>query len=270
MEQRQRQDAEQEILTGYYKHRRQTQMTPSQQIKTFEEIEEKKKKKQKDDDALKYAVRRGKHLFVKRGGAQYVDALTEGVTVTEAAIRIQSAYRSRKARQIVKQKKRDESIPLWSVSFKTAGCPLVAVFSIVKEPVHAVLDEELIGDEDDHLEYNVYERPSRILTKEEKLARLYKSKRTKFALEMLIYQPTSVADNLDHSECVFKCIISQAELQMLLPGNIEYTRFEHLDLNDDYSRNYIKLWLPLIAQRVVVKADKKIMDEDTFNRDMNL
>ena len=91
--QRARREAEDEILKGYYGHRRHTQMTPSQQIRTFEEMEERKKVKKEEDEKLKYAVRRGKHLFVKRGGAQYVDALTEGITITEAAVRIQSAYR---------------------------------------------------------------------------------------------------------------------------------------------------------------------------------
>lgn len=157
------------------------------------------------------------------------------------------------------------------MSFKTAGCPLVAVFSIVKEPVYAVLDEELVGKEDDHLEYNVYERPSKVLTKEEKLTRLYRSKRAKFALEMLVYHPISVSDDtLDLSECVFKCVITHAELQMLLPGNVEYTRFEHLDLDCKYSRGHIEGWLPLIAQRVVVKEERRVDDEESFNRDISL
>ncbi|GMH61468.1 hypothetical protein TrRE_jg11239 [Triparma retinervis] len=273
-EQRARKEAEEEILKGYYGHRRHTQMTPSQQIRTFEETEERKKVKKEEEDKLKYAVRRGKHLFVKRGGAQYVDALTEGITITEAAVRIQSAYRSRKARQVVAAKKLEDSIPLWSVPFAAGGCPLIAVFSIIKEPVHAVLDEELIGDADDHLEYNVYERPSKILTKEEKLARLYRSKRAKFALEMLVYQPTSVADGLEEAECVLKCVVSQAELQMLLPGNVSYTRFEHLDLSCQYSRRHMETWLPLIARRVVVKEREKEKvvgdDEVAYNRDISL
>lgn len=179
---------------------------------------------------------------------------------------------------MVAKKKLDDSIPLWSVSFTAGGCPLVAVFSIVKEPVHAVLDEELIDGGDDHLEYNVYERPSKILTKEEKLARLYRSKRAKFALEMLVYQPTSVADGLEEAECVFKCIICQAELQALLPGNITYTRFEHLDLNCQYSRRHMENWLPLIARRVVVKEEERSgvlggdgdEEEANYNRDISL
>jgi hypothetical protein len=99
-EQRARKEAEEEILKGYYGHRRHTQMTPSQQIRTFEETEERKKVKKEEEDKLKYAVRRGKHLFVKRGGAQYVDALTEGITITEAAVRIQSAYRCVWAKEV--------------------------------------------------------------------------------------------------------------------------------------------------------------------------
>lgn len=138
-EQLRRQEVKEEILKGYYKHRRQTQMTPSQQIATFEEMQQKKKTKKKDDEALKYAVRRGKHLFVKRGGAQYVDALTEGISVTEAAVKIQSAYRSRKARQVVKQKKvRNEG---WSEAKPTNRPPEI----INKPPIRSVTSQYLCG-----------------------------------------------------------------------------------------------------------------------------
>lgn len=45
----------------------------------------------------------------------------------------------------------------------------MAVFCIVKEPIYLVKNEEY--DESDSLEYDVYVRPSKILTKAEKIAR---------------------------------------------------------------------------------------------------
>ena len=59
-------------------------------------------------------MRRGKHLFVKRGGVQdYMDGFASSSTVNAAATKIQNLYRGRRARREVQKKKRDNSIELW-------------------------------------------------------------------------------------------------------------------------------------------------------------
>ena len=65
----------------------------------------------------------------------------------------------------MKKKKKEDSIELWSCNFECAGSPLVAVFCIVKEPMYLVKNEDY--KEEDKLDYDVYVRPSQVLSKEE-------------------------------------------------------------------------------------------------------
>ena len=87
---------------------------PSNKIKTFDEVEEVKNSLEEEQNLRKYAVRRGKHLFVKRGGVQdYMDGFASSSTVNEAATKIQNLYRAKKARREVHRRKKENSIELW-------------------------------------------------------------------------------------------------------------------------------------------------------------
>ena len=88
----------------------------------------------------------------------------------------------------------------------------MAVFCIVKEPIYLVKNEEY--DEKDSLEYDVYVRPSKILTREEKIARLHQQAKMRYCLEMTVIQKGS---NSDQSEIVMKKLVAQAELRFFVP-----------------------------------------------------
>ncbi|GMH56590.1 hypothetical protein TL16_g02168 [Triparma laevis f. inornata] len=238
----------------------------SKHLKTYEETMQEKNSLEEEKNLKKYAVRRGKHLFVKRGGfVEYMDGFTSSSSINNAATKIQSLWRSRKARKEVKKKKKEDSIELWSCNFECAGSPLVAVFCIVKEPMYLVKNEDY--KEEDKLDYDVYVRPSQVLSKEEKIARLHRQAKQRFCLEMTIIQK---GESKDQSEIVMKKLITQAELIFFVPKNVKFTRFEHLDLDDAYMQKHMRQWLPLIARRVKLKRGTVGIDESQVNRDLSL
>ena len=236
---------------------------PSHKIKTYDEVEEVKNTLEEEGKMKKYAVRRGKHLFVKRGIQEYMDGFVSPAEINAAATKIQNLYRSRKAKREVQKKRREDSIELWSFNFEVAGCPLVAVFCIVKEPIYLVKNEEY--DEKDSLEYDVYIRPSKVLTKEEKIARLHRQAKQRFCLEMTVIQKGTTSEE---SEIVIKKLITQAELKFFVPKRIEFTRFEHLDLEDEYMQKHMKQWLPLMTKRVKLKRGIIGIDASKIDRDL--
>jgi hypothetical protein len=231
---------------------------------TFDE----RRAKQEEDDAsaasLKYAVRRGKHLFVKRGGGvDYMDSFTSAEEINRAALKIQNRYRVRKARAALEKKRREDCVDLYSLNFVVAGCPLVAIFCLVYEPMFLVK----LDDFDESVEdYDFSIRPSLNLTKEERIAKIQRKSKKRYCLEMTITQAGSIGEQ----EIVFRVLIPQAELTHMVPKSINFTQFEFVDLKNDHAVAHMQKWLPHIARRVVVKKGKVGSNDAAFNRDLAL
>lgn len=88
----------------------------------------------------------------------------------------------------------------------------------------------------------------------------------RYCLELTVIQEGSMGER----EIVFKQLMTQAELQHLVPKKIGFIRFEHVDLENDNVVRHMRSWLPHIARRVVVKKGKVGENEARFNRDLAL
>ena len=231
---------------------------------TFEETRAKKKQDAEDEENLKHAVRRGKYLFVKRGGAvEYADSFTSQSRINSAALSIQGRWRMKKARADLEKKRREECVDLFSHSFSVAGCPLVAVFCLVKEPRYLV---KMDGIDEVLNEYNLDIRPSQNLTREEKISKLEKKHKRRQCLEVTVIQKGSCGS----SEIVFKQLVTQAELHLMVPKRLKFTAFEFVDLTNAHAVAHMQAWLPHVARRVVVKRGKVGQHEAAFDRDLAL